>query len=65
MSQTIRINGMSCDGCERTVQEAIQSVPGVDEVEVDHTTGTASVTGDGDSQEIHAAIEAAGYEIAG
>lgn len=41
--QTIKINGMMCDGCEDTVTKAILAVDGVVSTKVSHTEGTAQV----------------------
>ena len=59
---TIRIRGMSCGGCVRTVREALGRVPGVrvDAVAV----GAATVSYDPDvtdHEDILAAIARAGY----
>lgn len=39
----IRIEGMHCHKCEQTIRSALQSHPGVREVEVDFLSGQASV----------------------
>ncbi len=39
---TLRVEGMTCDGCARHVTEALKSVPGVEEVTVSSwQSGTA------------------------
>lgn len=63
---TFAIDGMSCDGCVRTVARAIRALPGtrVDAVHV----GTATVTYDPSrtsSAAIIQAVQAAGYRPAG
>jgi len=44
MAQTaLRIDGMTCGGCVRSVQTVLAAVPGVTEVEVDLESGRATV----------------------
>lgn len=61
---TIRVEGMTCDGCARHVVEALKSVAGVEEVEVSHwKSGQAQIIAHNSVQneEISKAIESAGY----
>ncbi|WP_424019934.1 heavy-metal-associated domain-containing protein [Halorientalis pallida] len=62
MSQTITVEGMSCEHCERTVSEALEGVDGVTAVSVDRETATATVDGDAEVESLVEAVEAAGYE---
>ena len=62
MPTTITVDGMSCGHCEQTVANAIGSVPGVTDVTVDRTVGTATVDGEADVNDLVAAVENAGYE---
>ncbi|WP_313691835.1 heavy-metal-associated domain-containing protein [Halorarum halobium] len=62
MSRTITVEGMSCGGCERTVEDALADVPGVEAVSVDRTTDSAAVEGDADADSLVNAVEDAGYE---
>lgn len=61
MSTTITVEGMSCDHCEQTVEEALQDVLGVTDVTVDRETERASVDGDADTSALIDAVENAGY----
>lgn len=63
--QTIPVSGMSCGGCEQNVQSALQNVEGVSRVEADHETDTVELVVDDDvaDDEVHAAIEDAGYDV--
>ena len=36
---TIRVTGMTCDGCEATIRKALLKVNGVSDVRADHKTG--------------------------
>jgi len=63
---TLRITGMTCNGCVRHVDKALRAVPGVTAVEVNLPDGTAKVVHD-DAAAIPAMVEAvqtAGYEAA-
>ena len=64
MVTTLRITGMTCNGCVRHVDKALRGVPGVTAVEVNLPEGTAKVVHD-DSAPVTAmvaAVETAGYE---
>ncbi len=61
---TIEVRGMTCDHCERTVANALQSVPGVEEVlEVSHAGALARVTASPEATpaRIESAVAKAGY----
>lgn len=64
--KTISASGMSCNGCEQNVQNALQKIDGVNRVEADHEGDTVEVVVDDDvaDDDIHAAIEQAGYDVA-
>lgn len=62
MSTTLTVEGMSCDGCEQSVTDALESVSGVEDAEADRESDTATVRGDADVDELVAAVEEAGYE---
>lgn len=64
MKITLRIEGMSCGGCVRSVDKALRQVPGVSDVQVDLGAGAAAVEGDDLLPELLTeAVEAAGYEV--
>jgi mercuric reductase len=56
------VAGMTCDGCERHVAEAIRSAGGTD-VEVSWRDGTAGFRGNVDEVELRDAIADANYEL--
>ena len=67
MNETIelKVTGMTCDHCVRSITNAVNELPGVARTTVDLEGGTATVEGDGlDAQRIIAAIEEEGYEAA-
>lgn len=64
----IRIEGMHCHKCEKTLQKALQGNPGVHEVEVDFNSGQASVLFDRAAVSIGQLMESvnqAGYHATG
>ncbi|MFD1633847.1 heavy-metal-associated domain-containing protein [Haloplanus ruber] len=62
MSQTITVEGMSCEHCERAVVEALAAVDGVTDATADRETESATVEGDPDAAALVAAVADAGYE---
>ena len=63
---TISVSGMSCNGCEQNVENALQKLDGVNRVEADHGGDTVEVVVDDDmaDDDVHVAIEQAGYDVA-
>lgn len=62
MSRQITVTGMSCEGCEQNVEDALEDLPGVTAAEADHESETATVEGDADDDALVQAVEDAGYE---
>ena len=66
METTYTVNGMTCDHCVLSVREEVGEVAGVTAVDVDLPTGRMVVSGAGvDDAAVRAAVEEAGYEVAG
>lgn len=63
--RTIEVSGMSCDGCERNVESALNNVTSVRRVEADHEAGTVEVVVEDDvgDDDLGNAIHDAGYEV--
>lgn len=63
---TISVTGMSCNGCEQNVENALRTLDGVRRVEADHEADTVDVVvDDGVSDaDLTGAIERAGYDVA-
>ncbi len=62
----IKIKGMMCGHCEKTVSEAAMSVKGVNKASSDHKKGQVKVSYDTsitDLEDIKKAITASGYEV--
>ena len=64
----IKIDGMHCHKCQKTIQKSLQLLEGVKEVEVDFPSGLASVLFDPNAATVRALMEAvseAGYQPTG
>ena len=63
--ETIAVNGMSCTGCEQNVESVLTNLEGVTRVEADHEGETVEVVVDESvaDEDVHAAIEQAGYDV--
>jgi copper chaperone len=64
---TYTVTGMTCGHCVTSVTEEVSQVPGVTAVEVDLASGGLTVTSEApvDEAAVRAAVEEAGYEVAG
>ncbi len=64
MITTLAINGMTCNGCVKHVDQALKAVPGVQAVEVNLVEQRAKVVHDHEQAPLPlliAAVEGAGY----
>jgi copper chaperone len=63
---TYEIQGMTCGHCVASVSDALRTLPGVDDVDVDLDRGTATVTSESalDNDAVRSAVEEAGYQLA-
>jgi copper chaperone CopZ len=66
-TSTYTVVGMTCGHCVTAVTEEVSQVPGVTTVDVDLASGGLTVTSDApvDDSAVHAAVEEAGYQVAG
>jgi copper chaperone len=64
--EQLTVRGMSCNGCERSVVNALQSHDGVQRAEADHESHDVEVVvaDDVDHETLTTAVENAGYEVA-
>jgi copper ion binding protein len=64
---TFSVAGMSCDHCVQAVKAEVGKVAGVASVAVDLDAGKVTVMSDGavDAAAVRAAVEEAGFELAG
>lgn len=60
----LNVNGMMCVGCENRVKNAINTIDGVEEVNINYNTGKVSIKTSKDiKQKIIDTIEDIGYEV--
>jgi copper chaperone len=64
---TYTVTGMTCGHCVNAITEEVSTVPGVTAVDVDLASGglTVSSTEPVDEAAVRAAVEEAGYSVAG
>ncbi len=65
---TIQVKGMHCGSCEALVKEALEELRGVEDVDVSHSSGTATVSYHESTislEDLNAAIEKEGYTVSG
>lgn len=61
---TLKVSGMTCDHCTRTVSEAVHGVDPAAHVQVELATGLVKVESSGNHHaELVQAIEEAGYSV--
>lgn len=65
MTTTYRIEGMTCDGCVRSLSKALTSALPDREIEVILKEGLARVSGKPDDVAVEEAVEGAGFDYAG
>ncbi|MBP3357065.1 MAG: permease [Rikenellaceae bacterium] len=63
MTKTYVIKGMNCSHCQATVARSIASVKGVEQVDVNLSTGIATVDGLHDADAVVAAVRDAGFDV--
>lgn len=66
VTATLKVEGMHCDGCERNVEFALSSLPGVARVKADQTAKTVEIAFEPsatDELELRRAIEDTGYRV--
>ena len=66
-TRTFLVEGMTCSHCVGSVTDQLNQIPGVTSVEVDLSSGQVTVESDGtvDAAAVTAAVQEAGYEVAG
>lgn len=63
MTKEYTIKGMNCPHCQAAVTKSINSVAGVKQVDVNLSTGKATVEGEHDAEELIAAVRNAGFDV--
>ena len=64
MKQQFKVTGMACAHCQSTVMKALSALPGVESVDVNLSTGIATVEGNVDPEKVKEAIYNAGFNLA-
>ncbi len=66
-TRTYTVTGMTCAHCVNSVNSEVGRLPGVTDVRVDLAAGRVTVTSDRplDDTAVAAAVDEAGYELAG
>ncbi|MXR43231.1 heavy metal transporter [Halobaculum sp. WSA2] len=62
MTQTIIVEGMTCEHCEQSVEEALEEVEGVTSATADRDAESATVEGSVEPDKLVTAVEDAGYD---
>ena len=65
-TMTIKVSGMTCQGCVRSVSRVLQAVPGVEAVDVSLEKGEAALRYDpaqAGATQFRKAVEDAGFEV--
>ncbi len=62
MTTTITVEGMTCEGCEEVVENALSDVSGVESADADRESESATVEGDANVDDLVEAVDFAGYE---
>ncbi|MDE1147752.1 MAG: heavy-metal-associated domain-containing protein [Azospirillaceae bacterium] len=65
MGNAYRVDGMTCQGCARSVTKAIQANSPGAEVAVDLGAGVVTVTGPAGAEQVRTAVEDAGFDFVG
>ena len=63
MTKEYTIKGMNCPHCQATVTKSISAVKGVQQVDVNLSTGIATVEGEHDAEDIVTAVRNAGFDV--
>ena len=63
MTKEYKVKGMNCPHCQAAVKKAIAGVEGVEQVEVNLSTGIATVEGNPNPEAVANAVSDAGFEI--
>ena len=66
-TETYTVQGMTCGHCVSSVTEEVSELPGVTDVSVDLDSGRVTVSADQPvgEEKVRAAVEEAGYSLAG
>ncbi len=60
---TVKIKGMSCQHCVGSAKDALEKIPGIENVSVDLDKGEATYEGEVRVEAVKTAITAIGFEV--
>jgi copper chaperone CopZ len=66
VTTTYTVTGMTCGHCAQAVTGELTALTGVEDVQVDVSTGAVTVTSEAplDTEQVRVAVDEAGYELA-
>ncbi|MGH3441302.1 MAG: heavy-metal-associated domain-containing protein [Nitriliruptorales bacterium] len=64
-SRTYQVPAVHCGHCKASIESSVGALEDVESVNVDLDTRKVAVVGDASDESIRAAIDEAGYEVAG
>jgi copper ion binding protein len=66
VTSTYRVTGMTCEHCVRAVSDELSALSGVEAVQVNLDAGSVTVTSAAplSDEQVRAAVDEAGYELA-
>lgn len=65
MKKCIKIEGMMCGHCKKSVEEALKSLKGAENVTVDLENKCAYFEGEADDKALKSAVESIGFDVVG
>ncbi|WP_433633545.1 heavy-metal-associated domain-containing protein [Halomicrococcus sp. NG-SE-24] len=63
MTSELTVEGMSCGGCEQTVESALEEMANVESASADNESNRVTVEGNPDDDAVAQIIEDAGYTV--
>lgn len=60
---TVKIKGMTCQHCVASTKEALEKIPGIQDVSVDLDNNQATYSGNVDDNAVRQAIAKIGFEV--
>lgn len=61
MEKHFELENIKCEGCESTIRKAIMKMPGVQDVTINVTEGTVTLTGNPDTGALLGKLHSLGY----
>jgi copper chaperone CopZ len=60
---TLKVKGMSCQHCVNSTRKALESIPGISNIQIDLAKGEVTFDGLADIQTVKEAITGIGFEV--